>query len=174
MLDKIKILIVYWVFNAASLLQVEMRHSKWCNFLNLTRETKKKAITIGWEKEVLHQRCQNVVVVFVSLLKSPVTTSWYCRYTVLSKIRCDYSIRMWGDGEGLEETQERMWVCEDGKDYWVISLWCFFLFFFPPLMWPMTNSPPRFFTWSLRVQHFIIYTYINKSIYHCVSLFMAS
>lgn len=172
MLDKIKILIVYWVFNAASLLQVEMRHSKWCIFLNLTRETKKKAITIGWEKEVLHQRCQNVVVVFVSLLKSPVTTSWYCRYTVLSKIRCDYSIRMWGDGEGSRKRGCGCVKMERITGSLVFDV--FFLFFFPPLMWPMTNSPPRFFTWSLRVQHFIIYTYINKSIYHCVSLFMAS
>lgn len=67
---------------------------------------------------------------------------------------------------------EGSWACEDGKAYWVISLWCFF-----PLMWPMTNSPPHFFSMKcvcVCVQDFIICEYIHKSVYQCIILFVSS
>lgn len=75
------------------------------------------------EKEVHHQRCQNVFFCLRANARyKPVTTSLGTLCSPKSGVITAFTTE---EMEGWRRN-EGSWACEDGKAYWVISLWCFF------------------------------------------------
>lgn len=95
------------------------------------------------------------------------------RYTLHSKVRCDYSVQRRGNGGSRRNKRG----CGRVKMETSAGSLVFDVFFFsPPLMWPVTNSSPHSLheLWVCAALLLSLNILINLSIYCHIILFMIS